>query len=227
MIHRYTLNERGTDYAVGDVHGHFTKLQQQLDAIGFNQDVDRLFSVGDLVDRGPECDRVLDWLAKPWFHPVRGNHEDMAIRWPRGNMQPENYLANGGGWNISNPTSLQREIAESLDSLPLAIEVETGAGLVGIVHADCPYGNWNVLKSVHEAGLTKYEREVLLWDRRRITEMDATPVAGLRALIVGHTPVMQHKVLGNVHYIDSGAWHYTERPYLILRLDTLEAVCSR
>ena len=26
------------------------------------------------------------------------------------------------------------------------------------------------------------------------------------------------------HYIDSGAWHYTERPYLILRLDTLEAV---
>lgn len=153
MIHRYTLNERGKDYAVGDVHGHFTKLQQQLDAIGFNQDVDRLFSVGDLVDRGPECDRVLDWLAKPWFHPVRGNHE-----------------------------------------------------------------------SAHEAGLTKDEREVLLWDRRRITEMDATPVAGLRALIVGHTPLMQHTVLGNVHYIDSGAWHYTERPYLILRLDTLEAV---
>lgn len=24
-------------------------------------------------------------------------------------------------------------------------------------------------------------------------------------------------------YYDSGAWRYTERPYLILRLDTLEA----
>jgi len=28
---------------------------------------DRLFSVGDLVNRGSESEQVLGWLAKPWF----------------------------------------------------------------------------------------------------------------------------------------------------------------
>ncbi|MBP5140546.1 serine/threonine protein phosphatase, partial [Pseudomonas chlororaphis] len=45
---RFELNTAGRDFAVGDIHGYFTKLQAALDAIGFNPAVDRLFSVGDL-----------------------------------------------------------------------------------------------------------------------------------------------------------------------------------
>jgi serine/threonine protein phosphatase 1 len=60
---------------VGDIHGHFQRLQQCLEAVGFDPAVDRLFSVGDLVDRGPHSEAALDWLAQPWFHAVQGNHE--------------------------------------------------------------------------------------------------------------------------------------------------------
>ena len=52
-------NALGRDFAVGDVHGCFTRLQQGLDQLGFDPTRDRLFSVGDLVDRGPECESVL------------------------------------------------------------------------------------------------------------------------------------------------------------------------
>lgn len=81
---RMIANIRGRDLAVGDIHGHFQRLQQCLDAVGFDPAVDRLFSVGDLVDRGPHSEAALDWLAQPWFHAVQGNHEALAITRVRG-----------------------------------------------------------------------------------------------------------------------------------------------
>src|SRR3546814_19392841 len=85
-VQRYPRNETGRDFAVGDIHGHFSRLQALLDAVEFDPSKDRLFSVGDLVDRGPECEQALDWLARPWFHAVQGNHEDIAIRLDQGNQ---------------------------------------------------------------------------------------------------------------------------------------------
>ena len=79
MIHHFTKNEQGRDFLVGDIHGMFSKLDEILHDLCFNITVDRLFSVGDMVDRGPESYDVLKWLAASWFHSVRGNHEQMAI----------------------------------------------------------------------------------------------------------------------------------------------------
>lgn len=232
-IQRFERNTVGRDLIVGDVHGYFTKLQAALDAVGFDPVRDRLFSVGDLVDRGPECDQVLDWLAKPWFFPVLGNHEDMAIRWPNGNMDPGNYLANGGGWNISNPECLQREISEALAALPLGIELETEAGLVGIVHAECPFDDWDLFRSTladatqSRTHLDRVEATAQ-WSRTRIDYGDRSLVRGVRAVVVGHTPVPEHTVLGNVHYIDTGAWLGSRCPWVprftLLDAATLEVV---
>lgn len=79
VVH-YGQNTAGRDFAVGDIHGCFSALQQALDAIGFSESTDRLFSVGDLVDRGPESEQVLTWLDKPWFHAICGNHDFMTWR---------------------------------------------------------------------------------------------------------------------------------------------------
>lgn len=120
----------------------FTRLEAALKAVDFNPLVDRLFGVGDLVDRGPESANVLEWLRRPWFIPVKGNHEDFAIRWPKGNMDPAIYVANGGGWNVGATTHEQRLMAWALYQLPIAIELETSDGVVGIVHAECPCKSW-------------------------------------------------------------------------------------
>ena len=65
---RFGLNEDGRDFVVGDIHGMFQHLTELLEQIEFDEGSDRLFSVGDLVDRGPESHRALEWLDKPWFY---------------------------------------------------------------------------------------------------------------------------------------------------------------
>nr|WP_233874927.1 metallophosphoesterase [Paraburkholderia adhaesiva] len=212
MFHceHFGRNTRGRDFAVGDIHGMFSALSQLLDIVGFNLDVDRLFCTGDLVDRGPESPRALEWLARPWFHPVRGNHDDFAIRWPQGTVDAATYLSNGGAWNIDNPPELQQRISDALDQLPIAIEVETEAGLIGIIHADCPLPSWrDFVTRLSEGHVSDEEHEHLarlaMWSRARLMALDPSGVGDIHAVVVGHTPVKGHSTLGNVHYIDTGA----------------------
>jgi serine/threonine protein phosphatase 1 len=40
---RIPKNEHGRDFAVGDIHGYFSRLQESLDAMGFDPSGDRLF----------------------------------------------------------------------------------------------------------------------------------------------------------------------------------------
>ncbi|OVZ57178.1 serine/threonine protein phosphatase [Pigmentiphaga sp. NML080357] len=220
LLARYERNERGRDFAVGDIHGHFTRLQAALDRIGFDPGVDRLFSVGDLVDRGPECEQALIWLAQPWFHAVRGNHEDIAMRYAKGNpVDVGSYIANGGEWFVTLDPARRPSFAQAFSQLPLAIEVQTDAGPVGIVHADCPVRDWSRLGIALR--LRRAARDRAMWTRERLQREDASGVAGLRALVVGHTPVAEPVVLGNVFHIDTGGWMPGGR-FTLLDLDTLE-----
>jgi len=226
LIKRYERNTAGRDCAVGDIHGHFTRLQEGLDAAGFNPACDRLFSVGDLVDRGPECRDVLDWLAKPWFHPVRGNHDDYVCRFDTCDV--DNWIYNGGSWFAGLPFDEQNEFAVQFRELPIGIEVETDAGLIGLLHADCVFDSWDALK--HELGCASNQRRKLvmntcMWSRTRIEQSDERPVHGLRALVVGHTPLRQPVVLGNVFHIDTMGWRPQDGGYFtLLDLSTLETI---
>lgn len=227
-IKHFQRNLNGRDFAVGDIHGCFSRLQAHLDAIGFNPECDRLFSVGDLVDRGPESDLALEWLDKPWFHAVRGNHEDMAIRFPHGNMDTVNYVQNGGGWNVGNPRVVQQLFADYFMALPLALDIETANGLVGIVHAECPFPSWRDFVEVLEtpelpSPLKRAILETALWARDRINALRPDEVSDVRAVIVGHTPVERFTSLGNTLYIDTGAV-FRGRDFTILNLSTLRPV---
>jgi len=210
---RIAANSKGRDLAVGDIHGHFQRLQQCLDQAGFDPETDRLISVGDLVDRGPHSAEALAWLAKPWFHAVQGNHESLAITYLYGGrLDLEMYRAAGGGWFLDLPRHEQEVFAEQFLQLPIALEVQTSAGLVGVLHADSPFNDWAALRESLLFDDDARVREVCQWSRRRLKDGDTEPVAGLRALLVGHTPVLQAKRLGNVWHLDTGGWasgHFT------------------
>ncbi|QNB14544.1 serine/threonine protein phosphatase [Paraburkholderia tropica] len=229
FVKRFPINASGRDFAVGDIHGHFSRLTEALIAIGFDKSRDRLFSVGDLVDRGPESAMALEWLDKPWFHAVRGNHEDMAIRWPNGHMDAANYAQNGGAWNIANTPAERVAVSDALGRLPIAIEVETVAGIVGVVHAACPFPSWSdftwALGAEGAECISNSTRkeifEAAMWSRERITARDLTLVDGCRAVVVGHTPLTSPQILGNVFYIDTAGWTRFGT-FTFLRLDTLE-----
>lgn len=225
-VDRYERNRAGHDYAVGDIHGCFSRLQIELDRIGFDPDRDRLFAAGDLVDRGPESHLVTEWLAKPWFHAVRGNHDDMAMRWPRGLMPAANRKVNGGAWNMTQPPAEQWAVAHAMERLPIAIEIQTANGAIGIVHGDVPYQSWAIFTSILHGSEgereARHARQMAMWSRERIEQGDERGVPDLRALIVGHTPLEQTARLGNVYYIDTGAVFGGE--FTILDLATLELV---
>ena len=221
-VKRFAANTAGRDFAVGDIHGHFTRLQAALDAAGFDPAVDRLFSVGDLVDRGPECEDVIKWLNKPWFHPVRGNHDDNVCRFDTCDIA--NWMYNGGTWFVGLPLTEQQNYQVMFQDLPIAIEVDTAQGLIGIVHADCPFPSWGQLRAELESPESskrlKHVQNSCMWSRSRIQDGDTCGVEGLRALVVGHTPLRQPAVLGNVHYIDTAGW--MDGRFTLLNLATLE-----
>ena len=225
-VKRFAANTAGRDYAVGDIHGHFTRLQAALDAAGFDPAVDRLFSCGDLIDRGPECEDVLEWMAKPWFHPVRGNHDDYVCRFDT--CQIGNCMENGGTWFVGLPLSEQLNYQVMFQELPIAIEVETSVGLIGIVHADCPFGTWAQLRRELEEPETrkrlKLVQNTCMWSRSRVENRDATPVRDVRAVVVGHSPLRQAMVLGNVYHIDTAGWYPRGGGFFtLLDLATLQA----
>lgn len=224
-IKRFAANTVGQDFAVGDIHGHFTKLQVALDAAGFNPAVDRLFSVGDLVDRGPECRDALEWLAKPWFHAVRGNHDDYVVQFDTCDV--ENWIYNGGSWFAGLNRDEQEEFRCQFAEMPIAIEVETPNGLVGIIHAECPFENWEQLRQELEApesqGRLKQVQNTCLWSRRRIELEERHEVIGVCALMVGHTPLEHPAILGNVIYIDTKGWR-DEGYFTLINLASLECI---
>ena len=65
------------DYAIGDVQGCFDTLQQLLKEINFNVDSDRLFFLGDVVNRGNKSLETLRFIKslKDNAQMVLGNHD--------------------------------------------------------------------------------------------------------------------------------------------------------
>jgi serine/threonine protein phosphatase 1 len=186
-------------------------LDMELDKINFNIEVDRLFCVGDLVDRGPESIDVLDILAQPWFHSVVGNHDLMAIDYYVYKINKaldtrftDTYIRNGGQWFIDLDKETQKLIVDKLIALPLVIEVESISGLVGIVHADCPFSDWNYFKEVVVTDNNKILEECV-WSRSRIRNPTQEVIQGIGKLYHGHTVLEKRVTLGNRNYIDTGA----------------------
>lgn len=221
-IQRLSPNTRGEDYVVGDIHGHFYVLERALARIGFDFERDRLLSVGDLIDRGPDSHRAPEFLAQPWFHAVRGNHEQMLLDAVGGDRVDPAMRAlwyqNGGHWFEALEAEAADELIPWLAAMPYALEVALpGNGQVGIVHADLPNGDW--AKAV--AALTEGEGNMLehvLWSRRRAGLVQArldgrsrwirrsVSAGGVDRVLFGHTPMPAAIACGNTRWLDTGVF---------------------
>jgi len=211
MLHkRFSMNKLGRDFVVGDLHGCFGQLLDELSKIEFNDRADRMFSVGDLIDRGKENIQCAELLHAPWFFSVKGNHEDMFVAAMNSNAGTHDmmmYFQNGGNWvydeldnAINAPADKAQWIAEFVrlfSQLPLSITVPTSNGLVGICHAQPPE-DWEQVQFETEAKL--------LW-ARQVVQMTAPifRVDNVWKTYHGHTPLDEKKVVGNAHFIDTGA----------------------
>lgn len=70
-------------FAISDIHGDNDKFKSLLKKVGFKRS-DKLFLLGDYIDRGAQSKEVLDTIMLLIengydIHCIRGNHEEMLI----------------------------------------------------------------------------------------------------------------------------------------------------
>jgi serine/threonine protein phosphatase 1 len=215
-IQYFDCNPSGRDYVVGDIHGYWDIVSRLMDSVDFDTSADRLFSTGDLIDRGPHSGKVLDYLAEPYFHSVCGNHEEMLLSiHSAGNLAADielNATYNGLGWYRDVDDLDRILIAIELAKLPLLIQVATNRGTVGIAHADIPYPlDWQqLIEALGNKGSREKTVEDVLWGGSRLKpEMAPAAVGAIDHVYLGHIHMREAMFrVGNIRYIDPGfhAW---------------------
>lgn len=193
------MNLHGRDFVVGDIHFKTTDLHRGLQALGFDETTDRLIAVGDVIDRGPGVLDGLKLLGEPWFYTVQGNHERMLIDAYQANPDAR-YSAHGAGWWMTIAEESKGMIIDKLRSLPIAIQIESDRGAVGVVHADVPAGMpWPTFVSQLDNAAIE---DIALWGRDRIVKHYREGVPGVWRVCTGHTWIPRPLRLGNVLALD-------------------------
>jgi len=100
----------GRTLFIGDVHGCYHELVELLERSGHRRE-DRVVMLGDLVNKGPEVVRCLEFVWRSGFECLLGNHEAHFLLHAR--SQPA-YRA---VWD-----RLDRELQRWLAGLPLYID---------------------------------------------------------------------------------------------------------
>ncbi len=192
-------NQSGRDFVVGDIHGCFELLQDRLAYEGFDYSKDRLFSVGDLIDRGPESERCLSLLEKSWFFMVRGNHEEMFIDACR-RGGGGSWLTSYGDWAQKLSHGELNSWADQLEQLPISMTLDLNGHLIGLCHAEPDGLNWVNSRDDTSSG------QVMVWGRRVLKGNATGVVQGVDITIHGHTPVELPTWVDNRYFLDTGAW---------------------
>lgn len=193
------FNNNGRDFVISDIHGCYDELMLGLLELSFDQSVDRVFSSGDNVDRGPKSFECLKLIREPWFYSVLGNHESMMIEALLNNdhRYMSTWLMNGGEWYrdvlLEDLLYYVRWAAE----LPYSIKVGEGDRSFGMVHTDPP-SDWNEITN-------SIIKDYILWGRNRMQQKSESLVRNIGTVYCGHTPTKDILKLGNVVFIDTGA----------------------
>ena len=132
-------------YAIGDVQGCFDELQALLARVAFNRDHDRLWFVGDLVNRGPKSLEVLRFVKElgDCAVTVLGNHDLHLV------TQHEGFEKKRNDDTFTDVLRAPdaKELVDWVRSRPM-LQVEGGWALV---HAGL-LPQWSIQKSLALAG---------------------------------------------------------------------------
>lgn len=194
-----TLNVR--TFVIGDVHGCAATLRCLVEDGLRPQPSDRIYLLGDLIDRGPDSKGVLDYIFELRqrglsVNSVRGNHEEMLLQAEHHHNHLDMWTANGGldtleSFQADGPGDIPHRYREFIGSLPFYITLEYFI----IVHAGLNFVPQNPFE----------DTSAMLWTRSPVVDLQR--IRG-RRLICGHTPVsrsaLEASLSSNKIMLDNG-----------------------
>ena len=84
-------------YVCSDIHGQYSLYRKMLEGIKFS-DNDELYLLGDLIDRGPESDKLLlDVMSHDNVSCLVGNHELLMYAHYSGDKENDYWFYSGNG----------------------------------------------------------------------------------------------------------------------------------
>ena len=174
-------------FAIGDIHGCAATLRRLVRDQLRPEPSDRIYLLGDLIDRGPDSKGVLDFIFELQERglsvaSVRGNHEEMCLQAGSDIYYRELWKANGGlhtlaSFQADGPGDIPKRYRSFLESLPYYILLEEFV----IVHAGLNFDTREPFA----------DTDSMLWTRSPFVDQQRI---GGRRLICGHTPVMRTRL---------------------------------
>lgn len=167
------------DYCISDIHGQYDLFCRLMDRIDFGSG-DRLFVMGDMIDKGPDSVRLVKLVfSMPDVYPIAGNHEHAFLGYCHNLMRESDdfdaVLDKLKGY-FTDGALLTWDIIEQLDALAYYTETERFIG----VHAG--------LKVKDGRLLSPAETPVgMLVGDRGFKEPGLLPEGG-KCVFFGHTP---------------------------------------
>lgn len=193
---------------IGDVHGCF----KTMDALLKKLPDDKIFFVGDLIDRGPRSKEVIQFLMDhPEMQCVKGNHEDWALdiltNATFGNVSSWTHPRNGGQQTLDSYGSTGNKCIEEyipkdhqyfMDNLPIFIK-ENDLFISHTAYCGFDWDDEEVRKDLQ----TWDKQRGLLWYRGTPKKVIINGKEFFH--IFGHTPVPGAKIGEHYANIDTGA----------------------
>ena len=121
--------------AIGDIHGCHLEFAELLARLAPNRD-DRLILLGDLVNRGPDSNKVLDLAREHRASALLGNHELRFLKYHRSG--DKKFLKDG---DLATVSRLRAEDWTFLEAMPLTI-VEPALNTVFVHGGFLPAEPW-------------------------------------------------------------------------------------
>jgi len=206
---------------VGDIHGCFQEFADLLDRAGLAES-DEIIALGDLVDRGPDSVRVLDFFhTRPNARALQGNHERKHVLSFRGRTRPalSQIITREQIGDAAYP-----QVIEYFDGLPRFLDLPEAIVIHGMFEPGVPLDRQRETVIV---GTLSGEGYLAEHDRGPWYDLYDGP----KPIVFGHhdylgngTPLVRE---GRIYGIDTGCCHGNALTGLLLPEFRLISVASR
>jgi len=200
-------NRSGRDLILTDVNGCYKELVKLTEAIGFC-DQDRLFLLGNSINKGLYSYEVIQFTSKSNVYPIIGSAELLMLTAMLDGVPAnakeileQQWDDNGGVWRHELTSDQLNKMYKAILKWPLTITLNAHKK-IGLVHAESPFNDWNEFKKQE----IDYNLLMRATNGQTILQGDRDGIVkNIDFIISGHTQLARPPVyVGKCAYVNHG-----------------------